>query len=140
MRRRLFIALVIMLCISLAFVVFPLVEAALDRGRIANVELDIGESDRFTQEEIASAMDVVKEIFADHRGWNDELISLWYNEASSNREIERREWDEDNTIVLFSTWYQGQGLGAPRAFMPWTWILARESSSDSWVFVTGGKV
>ena len=141
MKKVLFYAIAVILCIALLFALFPLVERSFDRGRVSNVELGTGASERFSQDEIASAMNVVKETFAEQRGWNDVLVSLWYSDnACSRREMERGGFDEDNTIVLFSDWYQGQGLFAERQPMPWTWILARESPTDAWVVIGGGKV
>jgi len=121
-------------------VILPFAESRFDRGRVSNAELEIGVSDRFTHDEIAAAMDVVKASFSDNRGRNDELLSLVYSEVHSDWRIEMDDLDQERTIVLFSDWYQGQGFGRERQWMPWTWILSRQSPSDSWVVIGGGKI
>jgi len=130
--------LAVALCVPLVFATLPLVVNGLDLRRTADIELCIGASDRFSQEEIASAMNVVKETFANSRNHPDELVSLWYCENSYSHL--RVDQERGNIIVIFSTEYRGQGFGNERRLMPWTWILSRENPSDSWIVVGGGKI
>jgi len=120
-------------------------------ARTRNAQIDLGESDRFTQEEIQAAIDVVKEMFLDSRRRWSEIYRLWYDELFSDATIVSGGWDRENTIVIDSLYYRGQGygdgiywwpgrgFGPARRLMPWIWILARESPYDPWVYVTGGK-
>ncbi|MCL2361980.1 MAG: hypothetical protein FWC73_09235 [Defluviitaleaceae bacterium] len=135
-------------CIFMFMLLHVLAACGSNTRRVGNVQVDLGESDRFTHEEIQGAMDVVKETFLESHGRWSELASLWYDERFSNGTIASGDWDKENTIVIDSLYYRGQGYGAgvywwpgrgfgpARQLMPWIWILSRESPSDPWVFVT----
>jgi len=140
MRKKLIFVFGVILCISLVYASFIIAVILRDKGNVSNVELHIGTSNRFTQEEIMSAMHVAIEDFSNKKGWNDELVSLEYNETHSNWRLELDNLDKELTIVIFADWYQGTGIGNERVLGPWAWILSRESSSGSWVVVSQGKM
>ena len=111
-------------------------------GVVVNVQVDIGASELFSQDEIESAIEVIKNSFVNSRtGW-DELVELWYDECRSNREVKRRDWCKDNTIIILSYQYRGQGFDNrnERYITPWFWVLSRNSPYESWVIISGGKI
>lgn len=132
MKKLIQIVSAIILCVVL-------ISCSRGTGVVRRVEVDIGASERFTEEEIELAMAVVKEHFASTNDRWSELTHLWYDEAMSNGIIERRQWEESNTIILFSHFMQGQGMGQEQQWMPMDWVLVREDSSDTWRLLTWGK-
>jgi len=122
-------------------------------GIVDNVRIKISDSDRFTQDEIESAMEVVKERFVNNfRGC--ELFDLWYCEDEFSRLIddqwvESRDFELDNAIVLRANFYVSYRAGSASGPLPgggsgvftdWRWLLVRDSLTDSWVVVDGGRI
>ena len=110
-------------------------------GIVAYVQIDIGVSELFSLEEIESAIEVIKNSFINSgSGW-DELVELWYDERQSIREVERRDWCKNNTIVLLSYQYRGRGFDNrnDRRICPWFWVLSRNCFCAPWVIISGGK-
>jgi len=113
-------------------------------GIVRNVQIDIGPSDKFTQEEIEEAIDSVKERFIGFRG--SLLIRLWYDEEASNHILEgymtagrgrTNGVKIENVIVLLSD-FETDSSVAQRGFRPnsiyrnWSWTLIRDSENDAW--------
>lgn len=126
-------------------------------GIVDNVQIDIGVSERFTQEEIESAIYVIKERFVNFSGC--ELLELTYDEALLNQQLERAsrssigglnmyEPGENNVIIVHGRIYisaaagsaSGPMPGAGPGFLPYHWILVRDSPPDSWRVVNWGIV
>ena len=129
----------ICLSASIAALCIFLVACGRGTGIVENAQIDTGASDRFTQEEIVFAMDAVKEHFRDsYDRWN-ELIALWYDEDWSDWKIDRSGLDKENTIILRSELYIGQGFGNDAQRTPLFWVLFWSNSSDSWVVNSWGK-
>jgi len=122
-----------------AFLIF-LIWNSLDRPGIANnVEISIGSSERFTLEEIESAMDIV---IADFSLMNSELIYLWYDEDISNFEFERSYMftsgtiEKEDVMILLSTIdvnrNGGPGFLSPGIMENLAWVLVRDGQFDQW--------
>lgn len=85
-------------------------------------QIELGESDIFTQEEIIFAMDVVKEEFAERFGRRGRLNSLHYQGDFST-------YNTISIMSLYHQWHYGNlGHG---------WRLSRECLSEPWVIVSG---
>jgi hypothetical protein len=113
-------------------------------GRIENVDITVGTSDRFSAVEIEEAINLVKEKFiSDFRGC--ELLQLWYDEENSENAVESymrtgrgrtNGISEENVIVLFSNFKAGSRadmtFNRNSIYEEWMWILIRDSENDSW--------
>ena len=143
-RLSIMLSIVIVLSISAGVIFLIRYEARSNRpGVVANVQIDIGTSEIFSQAEIESAMDVVKKSFVNGRtGWC-ELVELLYDEYWSIRGIERSGWDESNTIILHAYYYRGEGfdnnIRNERHLRRLAYILFRDSPCESWVIVDASK-
>lgn len=115
--------LVILICFSFA-------ACGQNSGNTDDVAIDLGESEKFSKEEIESATNCIIKKFKDFSGC--ELTELWYDEEYFEN------GDEDNnSIVLFSN-FDVDSTGANNGFNPnstyvgWKWYLTRDNQSDSW--------
>lgn len=116
---------------------------ALCFGNTAFSRREIGESERFTRQEILSAMNVAERTFRrDFSGCM--LLELSYEEAYSDKYA--AEWAEnygaDEAIVLLSRFSVGLS-GVAGGFNPnsiydgWQWILTRAAGGE-WTLQTWG--
>ncbi|MDD3364516.1 MAG: DUF4829 domain-containing protein [Syntrophomonas sp.] len=111
----------------------------------ANVTIDIGESTKFSKEEVQTAVNCVIENFEKNFQGCD-LKKLWYDEEKSNSEIASymsfgrgsvNGVKEENVIILFSNFYVN-GTGGPVSLNPhspyngWNWILIRDGKTGNW--------
>ena len=126
MKKRLFVIIgLVILCVALA--------ACVKQGNTDNVEIDIGCSEKFSADEINTAMDAVIHKFKDFQGCK--LTKLWYDESHSNSWIE--EYTLGTAIVLLSE-FDVDNKGGDGSFNPnftykkWSWILTRENESSNW--------
>ena len=111
-------------------------------GRIAQADVQMGESTIYTEDEIGEAMDIVLEHFKEE--FTDcYLTSLWYDEAISVKSAE--EWavqyEAKEAIVLMSNFYTGPyggdgSLNVNETYENWQWILVR--NDGSWELKTRG--
>ena len=126
MKKRLLVIIVlIVLCAILT--------ACSNRGNTENVVTDIGSSEKFSDNEINTAMECVIKKFKDFEGC--ELTKLWYDEDHSDSWIE--EYAPGSAIVLLSEFEVkekgGDGSLNPNStYENWSWILTRESETSSW--------
>ena len=144
--KRLF--LLLMLVIALSIVVYNR-DIIGNNPRIRNAEINHGYSSIFTIEEIDLAMEVVLEDFVRSRDWNNELISLWYDEEradlfiQTNRHLRERLYNEEirreDIIILFGVFDTGQGSFRPRLRQDWVWYIQRNSSTGEWRITNQGK-
>lgn len=107
--------------------------------------IKIGESQKFSQDEIESAMDCVKETF--NLNFDDcTLTDLWYEEEASNKVMRMYKnsgrgsingVDESNVIVLHSNFKVGSNqdtVFTPNSvYFNWSWTLIRDGESGEWV-------
>ena len=94
MKKIIMIILVVMLIIVL-FSLIIIYKNIKNRGRIDNVDITIGYSSDFSEEEIEDAMKIVMEKFKDFKGCT--LKELWYDDKLSY----------GNVIILYSNFYAG---------------------------------
>lgn len=112
-------------------------------GDVRIVRRDIGESQKYTQEDIESAMDVVEHRFKkEFDGCT--LISLTYDETRSDRSADgwKENYGADEAIVLLSRFYVdksgGDGSLNPESYYDnWQWILTR-NAGGKWQLQTWG--
>ena len=106
-------------------------------GKTDNVDITIGESAKFTEVEIKSAMECVLTKFT----WTDcELTYLWYDEEKSDNEAKvfsvTFNVKEENMIILLSNYNTGahvnMTLNANSTYSNWMWILIRDSGNSNW--------
>ena len=115
-----------------------------NQGKINNVSINIGESEKFSIKEINEAMDCVKDKFKGFEGCN--LTKLLYDENRSNKSIEvylkygkgsTNGAKAENVIFLFSSFDVGssgvkQGFNPNSTYSNWNWILIRDNEQDKW--------
>lgn len=129
------------LCIAL--MMFSLA-ACKQAGKTNNVVVNIGESAKFSEKEINSAVNCVKKKFVDFEGCN--LTRLWYDEEKSNQFIEEylkngrgsvNGVKSENVIILLSI-FDVDSSGSDGSLNPnstysnWNWILIRDSKTGNW--------
>lgn len=133
--------IVFIVCLIIAFL--PLTSCK-QAGNISNVAVTVGQSAKFSQEEINAAIDCVKKKFKDFEGCK--LTTLWYEEEKSNSFAEGylkngrgsvNGAKAENVIVLLSNFdvdsSGGDGSLNPNStYSNWNWILIRNSKTDSW--------
>ncbi|MHC1683059.1 MAG: DUF4829 domain-containing protein [Clostridiaceae bacterium] len=113
-------------------------------GKTDNVEVSIGNSDKFSENEINDAVNCVKESFKSYKGCT--LTKLWYDEEKSNQEIESymkygrgsvNGVKPENVIILLSNFdvdsSGGDGSLNPNStYGDYNWILIRDSETGKW--------
>lgn len=125
-------------CICLVFLVLLFLDYD-SPGISDNVQIRIGPSERFTQEEIESAAAVVVSEFDI---MNRELVYLWYDEAISNRAIAEtiiEDINKDTVIILFSTiTVINPNIFSPADVDDFGWLLVRDVQSGEWELYAAG--
>ena len=128
-------------------IVLSVLTACSNTGKTNNAEVDYGNSVKFTETEIKSAIDTVLIKFKDFNGCD--LKKIWYDEELSDRNIQmdissgggntikNSGAEPKNIIILFSDFYV-DSFGGDGSFNPdytytdWNWILIRNSENDKW--------
>ncbi len=116
-------------------------DAALSYGDVVGVETHFVESEMFTQEEIASASDAVKEYFHDEFEACT-MTKLYYaGDERSQKESEYYE-GEDRVMVLISSFYTlehgGDGsFAADTTYNGWAWAL-KKNADGKWEVINYG--
>ena len=128
-----------------AAICFSLAACSLKFGIVENVKVELGDSERFSQQELEDAVKSVKNYFKTDFG-GCELISICYDEYSSDCEIESylnngpgayNGSTYENTIVLYSDFithdpsYES-GLEHNTDYEGWKWTLIRNKRGGSW--------
>lgn len=108
-------------------------------GKVSNVNETIGPSQLYSESEIQSAMNTVKQQFA--AGFDGcILLELWYDEEVSLREAD--EWAEQygakEAIVLLSDFYvtKNPTFSTNSTMKNWSWVLVR--NNGGWELKTSG--
>lgn len=113
-------------------------------GKTNEAMVSIGESTKFTENEILEAIDVVKKKFRGFEGCT--LTELWYSENHSNEMVKEylktgkgasMNLQEENVIVLLSNFLVnssgGDGSFEPNSLQTdWRWIVIRDNETDKW--------
>jgi len=106
-------------------------------GYTRGVTLEVGESARYSEEEIRSAMYVVHDFFRKEMS-GCELLTLTYDEVFSQKRAAG--WEEhykaEQAMVLTSSFYVRPGGGdgsleQNETYENWQWVLTR-SGPDKW--------
>lgn len=101
-----------------------------------NIEINIGESTKFTQKEIQQAIDVViQDFFKDSK--HIELHSLSYDEEYSNAQMKnyREDVAPNNMIIISSDFYVDSKAGGAwnsDSDYYWMFILSRDNKESDW--------
>jgi hypothetical protein len=125
-------------------VIFSLALSICKVGITKNVVIDYGYSNKFSEEEIKSAISAVLYEFKNFNGCD--LKRLWYNEAISNEEIDnymlyghgsQNNLKQGNVIILLSDFYVnstcGDGSLKPNSmYTDWKWVLIRTHNTNKW--------
>ena len=101
------------------------------RGDTSGVEIVVGTSERFSDEDIRGAMDAAMRAF--HRGHNEMYQTCWLAGAGAG--------DDGGTIVLLASVYardpgRHSGLTAGETYTDWPFVLERRGSG--WHVVSSG--
>lgn len=113
-------------------------------GDIKNVHRTIPQSEIYSQQDIASAMDVVEKKFK--RDFYDcKLTDLWYDESKNTSASGEwaAQYHADEAIVLLSNFTVGPSggdgsLNPNSTYTNWNWILFRNKGSSTWTLGTWG--
>lgn len=137
MKRLLSIFCLFLICLTLS-------SCTQSAGKSDNTVIDTGKSSKFSNKEIQSAANCVTNKFKDFKGCK--LTKLWYDEKSSNQQIEGyisngkgsiNGVKAENVIVLSSNFdvdsRGGDGSLNPNStYKNWNWILIRDSKEGNW--------
>lgn len=140
------------LCLFTAIMCITLLACKNDKNT-DDVEIDYGDSNKFSKTEIESAIDfVLIEFSKDYEGC--EMLKIWYDEKMSDESIQRdissvggntiksSGAEPINIIVLFSDFYAsdsaGVGFEKDCTYTNWRWLLIRDSLDDEWEFGDSG--
>ena len=100
-------------------------------GNTDVVEMVVGESELYSEEEIRDAMDLVLKQFGKGFG-GCVMLKLWYDEEASLKEADdlAEQYGGEEAIVLYSHyWVDGSGrspsLNPNSLYRNWGWILIR---------------
>lgn len=134
--------------IPVVVIVFVIVISTTNQGGITdNVVVNIGESSKFTEEEINKAVDCVKKNF-DSGYTGCTLTKIWYDEEKSNSSIEGylqygngsvNGVNPENVIILLSNFDvddsgYSPGLNPNSTYTNYNWILIRDIKRSKWRF------
>ena len=112
-------------------------------GRTDHAVVTIGDSAKFSEDELQDAVDCILEKFWDFE--DCDLQRLWYDEERSDKQVQsymtngkgsENGVEEGNVIVLFSDfrvgWSAGGGWNPGSNYTDWMWILIRDGEEGEW--------
>jgi hypothetical protein len=109
----------------------------------AGINISKGQSEKFSSEEIDSAIDCVIAEFNENFKGNT-MTDIWYDEEKSNT-LGRNysAYGENNVIILLSNIKSGGsdvcgGFDPNQTYSDFNWILVRDSKDDAWKVKTSG--
>lgn len=127
MKKKIIVTLIVV--IGIIIIAFGACQFFGYPGNILNVEMNIGESEKFSKEEIREAMDVVKKDFI----WlQAKLNRIWYDEKEQE--------DDDNLYLCvdFTTYKTPTaGYNADFNYRKLYWILKKDENGR-WKIVDNG--
>lgn len=110
----------------------------------SSTEKVIGESKKFSQSEIESAVELVlKKGFSKDSGVKS-FDKIWYDEEESNKEVasyHATKDDADNAIVLFTDFTTGDNtmsLNPSDKYTGYMWIIKRNNKNAAWEIIDCG--
>ena len=128
--KRILICLGVVLVLGLGF--FAICHFLME----SSAEIHLGESERFTDEEVQEAVSAVLTKFDDFEGCK--LLRLWYDEAESDQSIFYGDGEvpKENIIVLYSDFRspkRNSGAWNPNEiYGGWSWTLTRDNKDSPW--------
>lgn len=136
----------IFLCVLRVIIIIGITYLVIDADRpgiTKHAQIILGDSEKYSEEEIQAAIDIVLIEFKDFPAV---LNKLWYDEEKSK--IESKSWIEkysaDDVIVLYSEFrtFKGEqamlaGFDRDKEYKNWNWVLIRSNNED-WQLETWG--
>lgn len=121
-----------------------LITAACNNGvGSGEVIITIGESQKFSENELNEAINCVEEKFKEFKGCK--LTDLWYDEEKSNLTIEGYMSNghgsingvkPEDIVVFFSNFdvdsSGGESFNPNTTYSDWSWIIIRDSKTNKW--------
>lgn len=116
----------------------------IEGGNIDNVKETIVKTKDHSEEDIKTAMNVVKKTFK--REFEGSTLTELWNEENLEKATIRglvNQYNAEDAIILYSN-FDVDASGGDGSFNPnstytsWQWVLVRNSSKDSWVLKTWG--
>ena len=130
----------ILICLGVVLVLVLGVFAVYHFLPKSSAEIHLGESERFTDEEVQEAVSAVLAKFDEFEGCK--LLRLWYDEAESDRVLADEDVPMENIIVLYSDFRspkRNSGAWNPNEiYGGWSWTLTRENKDSPWQIVNYG--
>lgn len=114
-------------------------------GDVSKVKVDLGNSDKYSSEDLSLAVEVIKDKFKEFDGCI--LYELKYRgDGDFEENLEYcQTLEEDNSLtecVVFDSVFHSPKNGGdawePDTDYTWDWYLARKNKSDKWILVTFG--
>ena len=138
MKRTILIIILIIILVIVAFFGYIIYHTYAPPGKANNVEISIGNSSKFSKEEIESAMQAVIKKFKDFRG--GDLKQLWHDDKSNYETVYISPGvavDESNVIVLYSNFDTDSrsinyGAIPNNTYKNWKWVLIRDNKTSEW--------
>ena len=127
--------------ITILFISLPACMTTKRGSVVSGAETSIGESAKFTDDEIQAAIDAALVKFKDFIGCT--MIRTWYDEERSNDLIsqgwlQKQGADDGDIMILFSD-FMTSSISANDGFNPnekytdWMWIVIRYTDGGEWV-------
>lgn len=116
----------------------------IEGGNIDNVKETIVKTKDHSEEDIKTAMNVVKKTFK--REFEGSTLTELWNEENLEKATIRglvNQYNAEDAIILYSN-FDVDASGGDGSFNPnstytsWQWVLVRNSSKDSWVLKSWG--
>ena len=133
----------IVVCVLFCSIVFLTSGCAEKSEALKEHETELGDSARFTKQEIAKAVECVVDYFPNFQGCT--LLRVSYNETLPNYRLQMdlHAKDPANTIVVFTDFYadesgENSGFNPDHTYEGWAWILVRDDPRSEWEIVNWG--
>lgn len=115
-----------------------------------NYAVEIGESEKFTTEEIKEGVTLAAKKLKSIKGAS--IIKIYYDEQKANEQVDsyltdgggsEKNLKKENVLVLYSDFHTDrraieQGLNDNFTYRDWNCILVRKDKNDKWHFVDWG--
>jgi len=120
----------------LTLVIFVVVINGMYAGKINEAEIIIGNSEKFDEEEINSAVEIILKKFKNSYTQCN-LVTLEYHEEKSDREIQGDRYNFSNTIIFYASFTTGEksienGFSPNSTYNGWRFVLTRDSKDGEW--------
>ncbi len=128
----------------LIFCIYCLVLASCN-GNSSEADMELGNSQLFTQEELKAAAACVKKEFKSFG--NCTMLTLRYDEEETKKAGNgwKKDFDQEGKVAIFVSDFEtgsagGDGSLEPNSTYPnWQWILIQDKTSKTWKLLTSGE-